>query len=138
MRPVNGIQDSYSSCLSQGTDPQDLERAARLYRSAATHSEASFTWSGQLPHRTSTAAPNSSYSAKIFLGGVPWDISEQALAQAFAEFGDVRVEWPGRDFTSPPKGYLYLVFEEENDVKDLLAKCSQDFNFYAALVAQYT
>lgn len=81
-----------------------------------------------MPHRTSTAAPNSSYSTKIFLGGVPWDISEQALAQAFAEFGEVRVEWPGRDFTSPPKGYLYLVFEEENDVKDLLAKCSQDFN----------
>jgi len=129
LRPANGVQDSYSSCLSQhGTDPQDLERAARLYRSAATHSEASFTWSGQLPHRTSTAAPNSSYSTKIFLGGVPWDISEQALAQAFAEFGEVRVEWPGRDFTSPPKGYLYLVFEEENDVKDLLAKCSQDFN----------
>ena len=47
LRPANGVQDSYSSCLSQhGTDPQDLERAARLYRSAATHSEASFTWSG--------------------------------------------------------------------------------------------
>jgi len=39
----------------------------------------------------------------------------------------VRVEWPGRDYTSPPKGYLYLVFEEEGDVKDLLAKCNQDF-----------
>ena len=47
--------------------------------------------------------------------------------QAFTEFGDVRVEWPGRDYTSPPKGYLYLVFEEEGDVKDLLAKCNQDF-----------
>jgi len=127
-RSMNEGQDSYSSSLSQGTDPQDLERAARLYRSAATHSEASFTWSGQLPHRTSTAAPNSSYSTKIFLGGVPWDISEQALAQAFEEFGEVRVEWPGRDFTSPPKGYLYLVFEEENNVKDLLAMCSKDFN----------
>ena len=44
---MNEGQDSYSSSLSQGTDPQDLERAARLYRSAATHSEASFTWSGQ-------------------------------------------------------------------------------------------
>ena len=82
---------------------------------------------GQLPPRTPTAAPNSSYSTKIFLGGVPWDISEQSLVQAFSEFGDVRVEWPGRDYTSPPKGYLYLVFEEEGDVKDLLAKCNQDF-----------
>jgi len=38
------------------------------------------------------------------------------------------VEWPGRDYTSPPKGYLYLVFQEEGDVTDLLAKCSQDYN----------
>ena len=59
---------------------------------------------------------------------MPWDISEQALVQAFAEFGDVRLEWPGRDYTAPPKGYLYLVFEDEADVKALLAKCSQDYN----------
>ena len=116
-----------SLALPHGSDPQELERAARLYRSAASHCEASCTWSGQLPHRSSTAAPHSSYSTKIFLGGVPWDISEQTLVQAFAEFGNVRVEWPGRDFTSPPKGYLYLVFEDESDIKDLLAKCSQDF-----------
>ena len=23
----------------------------------------------------------------------------------------MRVEWPGRDYTSPPRGYLYLVFQ---------------------------
>ena len=83
---------------------------------------------GSLPQRASSAAPGSSYSTKIFLGGVPWDISEQTLIQAFSEFGDVRVEWPGRDYTSPPKGYLYLVFEEEADIKELLAKCSQDLS----------
>ena len=48
------------------------------------------------------------------------------LLQSFSEFGEVRVEWPGRDYTSPPKGYLYLVFHDEEDVKSLLAKCSQD------------
>ena len=63
------------------SDPLALERAARLYRSAATVCQANCTWSGQLPHRSSTAAPNSSYSTKIFLGGVPWDISEQTLVQ---------------------------------------------------------
>merc|ERR1719192_306858 len=110
------------------SDPLALEGAARLYRSAATVCQANCTWSGQLPHRSSTAAPNSSYSTKIFLGGVPWDISEQTLVQSFSEFGEVRVEWPGRDYTSPPKGYLYLVFHDEEDVKNLLAKCSQDFN----------
>merc|ERR1719192_1943879 len=77
------------------SDPLALERAARLYRSAASVCQANCTWSGQLPHRSSTAAPHSSYSPKIFLGGVPWDISEQTLVQ------------------------------DEEDVKDLLAKCSQ-------------
>merc|ERR1711990_881196 len=65
----------------QSRDPMALERAARLYRSAASVCEASCTWSGQLPPRSSTAGPNSSYSTKIFLGGVPWDISEQTLVQ---------------------------------------------------------
>jgi len=111
----------------QARDPLALERAARLYRSAASVCEASCTWSGQLPPRSSTAGPNSSYSTKIFLGGVPWDISEQTLVQAFAEFGEVRVEWPGRDYTSPPRGYLYLVFQDERDVIDLLSKCGQDY-----------
>ena len=62
-------------------DPLALERAARLYRSAASVCDASCTWSGTLPPRSSTAGPNSSYSTKIFLGGVPWDISEQTLVQ---------------------------------------------------------
>jgi len=122
------LQQFPISSGSSTTDPLALERAARLYRSAASVCEATCTWSGQLPPRSSMAGPNSSYSTKIFLGGVPWDISEQTLVQAFAEFGEVRVEWPGRDYTSPPRGYLYLVFQEEGDVTDLLAKCSQDYN----------
>merc|ERR1719318_673559 len=118
----------YPTSTGGPTDPLALERAARLYRSAASVYEASCTWSGQLPPRSNIAGPNSSYSTKIFLGGVPWDISEQTLVQAFAEFGEVRIEWPGRDYTSPPRGYLYLVFQEETEVTNLLAKCSQDYN----------
>ena len=38
------------------------------------------TWSGQLPPKTSR---NPSFSNKIFLGGVPWDVTEASLVQAF-------------------------------------------------------
>ena len=41
------IGDQEASGFSQGTNPQDLEKAARLYRSAASHCEASCTWSGE-------------------------------------------------------------------------------------------
>ena len=55
----------------------------------------------------------------MFLGGIPWDISESTLVSAFEQFGPVKVEWPGRD-QSPTraKGYAYVVFEEEQQVSD--------------------
>ncbi|XP_023331326.1 uncharacterized protein LOC111703576 [Eurytemora carolleeae] len=107
-------------------DPLALERAAKQYRSAASQHEANCTWSGQLPPKQ-IAGRQPSYSSKIFLGGVPWDITETTLIQAFIEFGPVRVEWPGRDAASPPRGYLYIVFEDEDRVQELLAHCTHDF-----------
>ena len=44
-------------------------------------SEPTCTWSGQLPmkfHR------NPAYSCKVFLGGVPWDITEGTLRDKFS------------------------------------------------------
>jgi len=108
-------------------DPLALERAARQYRNAASIHEANCTWSGQLPPKQA-AGRQPSYSSKIFLGGVPWDITENALIQAFIDFGPVRVEWPGREASSPPRGYLYIVFEDEDRVKELLAHCTHDFS----------
>ena len=45
------------------------------------------TWSGLLPHKQHVSPV---YSCKIFLGGVPWDVTEQALIQAFSQFGPIR------------------------------------------------
>jgi len=107
-----------------------LENAARSYRNAATVNEANCTWSGQLPPRGSGAGSGAelSYSSKVFLGGIPWDITEESLLQIFDQFGQVRVEWPGRDITTPPKGYLYITFDSEESVKDLLTRCTHDFS----------
>ena len=89
------------------------------------------TWSGHLPPRTRR---NPSFSNKIFLGGVPWDVTEASLVQAFRfiilstllldfagyimilcirQFGPIRIEWPGKDNSpSPPKGYVYIIFDQ--------------------------
>ncbi|XP_065841701.1 cytoplasmic polyadenylation element-binding protein 1-like [Oscarella lobularis] len=78
------------------------------------------TWSGQLPPRVYR---NPTYSCKVFLGGVPWDITESQLMTAFKIFGSMKVEWPGKDSKHqrhPPKGYVYLTFESERSVKALL------------------
>ena len=89
------------------------------------------TWSGHLPPKTRR---NPSFSNKIFLGGVPWDVTEASLVQAFRfiklstflldfvgyimtlfirQFGPIRIEWPGKDNSpSPPKGYVYIIFDQ--------------------------
>ncbi|XP_034988009.2 cytoplasmic polyadenylation element-binding protein 1 isoform X1 [Zootoca vivipara] len=107
-------------------DPFSIEREARLHKQAAAVNEATCTWSGQLPPRN---YKNPIYSCKVFLGGVPWDITEAGLISTFRVFGSLRVEWPGKDSKHPrypPKGYAYLVFESEKSVRALLQNCSRD------------
>ncbi|XP_060768043.1 cytoplasmic polyadenylation element-binding protein 1 isoform X2 [Neoarius graeffei] len=94
--------------------PFSIEREARLHRQAAAINEATFTWSGQLPSRN---YKNPVYSCKVFLGGVPWDITEAGLINTFNCYGPLSVEWPG---------YVYLVFESEKSVRALLQACTQD------------
>ena len=75
------------------------------------------TWSGQLPPRIYR---NPTYSCKVFLGGVPWDITEPNLVSTFKPFGNVKVEWPGKDSKHtrhPPKGegddFLLLILKNK-------------------------
>lgn len=107
-------------------DPQvSLERVARFHRNAAAFCDPTCTWSGLLPHRTRKP---SGYSSKVFLGGVPWDITESLLIATFKQFGQIRVEWPGKaQSATQPKGYVYIVLESEKQVRALLACCTHDF-----------
>lgn len=115
------VGSMFSNIPSEHTS---LERAAKLYRNSANLYDASCTWSGQLPPKRHL---NPMYSSKVFVGGVPWDITEKCLIQSFRPFGNMRIEWPGRG-SSPttPKGYLYIVFDTEASVKLLLAHCLHD------------
>lgn len=76
------------------------------YTHTHTHSYTDIvcTWSGQLPPRRHK---NPTYSPRVFLGGVPWDITEAALLHTFQVFGNLTVDWPGKDNKHnrhPPKG----------------------------------
>ncbi|CAG5117879.1 unnamed protein product, partial [Candidula unifasciata] len=111
--------NSNSSAFMSSLDPYAIERAARLHKNAAAVSEASCTWSGHLPPRNHK---NPIYSCKVFLGGVPWDITESGLQAAFNKYGHLKVEWPGKD------GYVYLLFDVEKSVRSLLQACTHDFS----------
>ncbi|XP_051998347.1 cytoplasmic polyadenylation element-binding protein 1 isoform X1 [Xyrauchen texanus] len=117
--------------LKTPESPFSIEREAWLHRQAASINEATFTWSGQLPPRHYQTPI---YSCKVFLGGVPWDITEAGLINTFKCYGPLSVEWPGKDGKHPrcppkgnmPKGYVYLVFEAEKSVRALLQDCTED------------
>ncbi|MPC16919.1 Cytoplasmic polyadenylation element-binding protein 1 [Portunus trituberculatus] len=54
---------------------------------------------------------------QVFLGGVPWDLTELTLKQTFSSFGEIQVEWPGKKSSiNPPKGYIYVIFEDDKQV----------------------
>ncbi|XP_026058173.1 cytoplasmic polyadenylation element-binding protein 1-like isoform X2 [Carassius auratus] len=102
-----------------------IEREAKLHKQAAAVNEATYTWEGLLPPRH---YKNPVYSCKVFLGGVPWDITEASLLNTFSVFGPLKVEWPGKDGKHPrcpPQGYVYLLFDWEKSVKTLLQTCTQ-------------
>ncbi|XP_051741302.1 cytoplasmic polyadenylation element-binding protein 1-like isoform X7 [Ctenopharyngodon idella] len=102
-----------------------IEREAKRHKRAAAVNYATYTWEGQLPPRH---YENPVYSCKVFLGGVPWGITDVILLNTFSVFGPLRVEWPGKNGKnphSPPGGYAYLLFEREESVKRLLQSCTQ-------------
>jgi len=104
-----------------------LDNLAKNHRSSAALFDPSCTWSGIIPPRAHRFI---TYSPKIFLGGLPWDLSEATLMQIFKPFGQIKVEWPGKEQNAAqPKGYVYIIFESEKQVKALLQACTIQDNF---------
>jgi cytoplasmic polyadenylation element-binding protein len=72
-----------------------VETAAKKYRCAAQISEATCCWKGKLPpkqYKTPIV-----YSTKVFVGGLPWDITEDDIVKEFGVFGPCRVEWTNKE-----------------------------------------
>jgi len=72
-----------------------VESAAKKYRCAAQITEATCCWKGKLPpkqYKTPIV-----YSTKVFVGGLPWDITEEDLCKEFGVFGPCRVEWTNKE-----------------------------------------
>lgn len=87
--------------------------------------EVSCTWVGELPPKNHKQP--FTYSCKVFAGGLPWDITELALIQAFSRFGSVKVEWPKKDGIKEPKGFAYLILESEKKVRSLMDSCFYNY-----------
>ncbi|VDM07567.1 unnamed protein product [Wuchereria bancrofti] len=127
------VQNGYSPTYVQ-------MMTASVVRSQVTEASVDFEmrrekpccWKGELPPRNYC---NPVFSSKVFIGGVPWDITEAALLDSFSKYGPCRVEWPSKESRhtriNPRRakitGYVYMIFENDWAVKNLLQDCSQEF-----------
>ncbi|XP_036282231.1 cytoplasmic polyadenylation element-binding protein 3-like, partial [Pipistrellus kuhlii] len=69
------------------------------------------------------------YSRKVFIGGLPPDIDEDEITASFLRFGPLVVDWPHKAETKsyfPPKGYAFLLFQEESSVQALIDACLEE------------
>lgn len=69
------------------------------------------------------------FSRKVFVGGLPPDIDEEEITASFRRFGPLVVDWPHKAESKsyfPPKGYAFLLFQEEASVQQLIDACIQD------------
>ncbi|XP_074642587.1 cytoplasmic polyadenylation element-binding protein 3-like isoform X2 [Tubulanus polymorphus] len=69
------------------------------------------------------------YSRKVFVGGLPPDIDEEEITAAFRRFGPLVVDWPHKAESKsyfPPKGYCFLLFQDEMSVQALIEACIVD------------
>ena len=90
-------------------------------------------WEGLISSHTQMGY-SAHYSRKVFLGGIPYDTSEIYLKQSLSEFGKIEVEQPNirtkcwSTAGRPKQGYIYVVFENELTVENLLDKCTYMFH----------
>ncbi|CAI2328377.1 unnamed protein product [Caenorhabditis sp. 36 PRJEB53466] len=86
------------------------------------------------------------YSRKVFIGGLPIDVTEEEVWTTFGSFGKVLVDWPrrpehgsrgdyfdmemGRRNSRSVSGYVFLVFQNEQSVQELVNACEFYENKY--------
>lgn len=95
MLPNLQVPPPHVTSTSNGSINTAIETAAKKYRCAAQVSEATCCWKGKLPpkqYKTPIV-----YSTKVFVGGLPWDITEEDIVKEFGVFGPCRVEWTNKE-----------------------------------------
>lgn len=73
--------------------------------------------------------PGERYSRKVFVGGLPPDIDEDEITASFRRFGSLVVDWPHKAESKsyfPPKGYAFLLFQDERSVQALIDACIKE------------
>uniref|UniRef100_A0A8C4NB59 RRM domain-containing protein n=1 Tax=Eptatretus burgeri TaxID=7764 RepID=A0A8C4NB59_EPTBU len=111
-------------------DEDEVKRTVPVHRSRCscaapvTDRKTALKWKGNF---SSSSHYYYVYSSKVFIGGIPWTMTEAQLLNKVHNFGSLTVEWPNKDQycgSNFPRGYAYMVFRSEAGVRMLLNACS--------------
>ncbi|XP_077468561.1 cytoplasmic polyadenylation element-binding protein 3 isoform X1 [Stigmatopora argus] len=93
------------------------------------HSDLSLTPGLNSPTHCQNGERIERYSRKVFVGGLPPDIDEDEITNSFRRYGHLVVDWPHKAESKsyfPPKGYAFLLFQEEASVQALIDACIEE------------
>ncbi|KAM6956799.1 cytoplasmic polyadenylation element-binding protein 3 isoform 1-T2 [Aplochiton taeniatus] len=93
------------------------------------HGDPSMTPGLNSPTRCQNGERMERYSRKVFVGGLPPDIDEDEITNSFRRYGHLVVDWPHKAESKsyfPPKGYAFLLFQEESSVQALIDACMEE------------
>ncbi|XP_023365272.1 cytoplasmic polyadenylation element-binding protein 3 isoform X2 [Otolemur garnettii] len=93
------------------------------------HSDQALSSGLSSPTRCQNGERVERYSRKVFVGGLPPDIDEDEITASFRRFGPLVVDWPHKAESKsyfPPKGYAFLLFQEESSVQALIDACLEE------------
>uniref|UniRef100_A0A9J8AYD9 Cytoplasmic polyadenylation element binding protein 3 n=1 Tax=Cyprinus carpio carpio TaxID=630221 RepID=A0A9J8AYD9_CYPCA len=93
------------------------------------HGDQSLTPGLSSPTRCQNGERMERYSRKVFVGGLPPDIDEDEITNSFRRYGHLVVDWPHKAESKsyfPPKGYAFLLFQEESSVQALIDACIEE------------
>ncbi|KAG8135442.1 hypothetical protein E2320_008470 [Naja naja] len=94
-----------------------------------SHGDQSLSSGLNSPTRCQNGERVERYSRKVFVGGLPPDIDEDEITASFRRFGPLVVDWPHKAESKsyfPPKGYAFLLFQEESSVQALIDACLEE------------
>lgn len=126
---ANDCKTFGSNGLGSEDKSENAKKLIEQFRETIPKTDASYTWSGQLPRRMRSKHPI--YSCKVFLGGIPYDLTDSDLHCTFRQFGPIQIQWPGKEIRSAidgaaanKAGYVYIIFEAYDNVAELLNACT--------------
>ncbi|CAF3749496.1 unnamed protein product [Rotaria sp. Silwood1] len=89
------------------------------------------SWRGYLPMKFEPMLMDqyqmtSNFSQKVFLGGIPAELTEAELLLILRKFGKCNIKWPKNDgLNHNMPGFCHVVFRESRSVCELLKHCTR-------------